>query len=229
MRNLKWTDMALGLVVTASVLLGPALQPAYATTGVPAKPHSVAAAPEGSSTMAAATRPAPKNIRIRWAKKSALLSWSRVAGAKYYDVEVSKQGYYGPWIVWSPKTTRLNLAYTKFPYRDRSGKPYVFRISANGGTWTTVTAKPSFDKRQLKVKTGVKVTKAPGWKKKAVALTKKCVNEGAAMVVGGLVAGGVVLVAATWIPAIGPVTGAVVVTGAVAAGVGQVVYCVLMS
>lgn len=74
---------------------------------------------------------APQRAEVHYASSYAEIRWSAVSDATSYAVEVSKDGYYGPWRQWTTNsaTTVLQIPLAAHPYRDQQGA-YRYKVIA---------------------------------------------------------------------------------------------------
>lgn len=85
---------------------------------------------------------APSRAEVHYSANYAEVRWSAVSDATAYGVEVSKDGYYGPWRRWSTNsaTTTVRIPFNAHPYRDQQGayRYKVFAINSGGSAARSV-------------------------------------------------------------------------------------------
>jgi hypothetical protein len=82
---------------------------------------------------------APQRAEVHNTSTYAEVRWSAVSDATGYAVEVSKDGYYGPWPRWttSSATTAVRIPFDQHPYRDGRGA-YRYQVIAINGDGSAV-------------------------------------------------------------------------------------------
>lgn len=170
-----------------------------------------------ASVPAAATKPGPTGVTIGFVSGGVRLSWNPLAGAKTYQIIISKRTYYGPYAGHYTTSTAITLPWAWFPYASTGAdQPYQFEVSAKGG-FTTAASFVHIPSSISKVST----------KRTSAARSKmaECAKNGGAVLLVTAASGGVVGLAATWIPVIGEVTWAGVAATAAATGGATFLAC----
>jgi hypothetical protein len=177
------------------------------------------------SSVVALSRPAhaisaPQRAEVHYTSTYAEVRWSAVSDATSYAVEISKDGYYGPWRWWTTNsaTTVLRVPLDGHPYHDQLGA-YRYKVIARNSAGSAART-VSVDRSE-----GYGVSTADHQKaaSKANSCLKRGLKAGATTAAGA----GIYAVAASWIPGVNAVTAsAVAVTVSGSAGSAYVV-CLL--
>lgn len=151
---------------------------------------------------------APTRAEVHYTSSYAEVRWSAVADATSYAVEVSKDGYYGPWRRWTTNSahTVVDIPLSAHPYSDQEGA-YRYKV------WAINSAGSAARSVVMSKTQGSGVSTADT--KKAAAKGNSCLKQGLAAGATTAAGSGVYAVAAAWIPGVNAMT-----AGAVAATTG---------
>ncbi|MFC8597791.1 hypothetical protein [Isoptericola sp. NPDC057191] len=161
----------------------------------------------------------PTNVKVYYTKKQIVVTWNKAKNAKFYQVWVTKQGYYGPYNAYTTKNTHKAINKSVLPYRNTKGYLRVEVVAKNGKSSSAVV---KTSKVQIK---GKKVSTKH--KKAAARKAKSCLNQGmtAAVVVTG---SGVLYTGVTYfVPGLNVVTFGGVMAGAGTTGAATYVACLV--
>lgn len=151
---------------------------------------------------------APARAEVHYASTYADVRWAAVADATSYAVEVSKDGYYGPWRRWvtNSATTSVRIPISAHPYRDQQGayRYKVIAMNSGGSASRSVVLTRSQG-------SGV----STGDSQKAAKKANSCLKQGLAAAAAAGATSGPVAIASAWIPGVNAVS-----AGSVAAAVG---------
>jgi hypothetical protein len=163
---------------------------------------------------------APTRAEVHNTASYAEVRWSAVPDATSYAVEVSKDGYYGPWRRWttSSATTAVDIPFTAHPYRDRQGayRYKVFAMNSGGSASRSVLLSRS---------QGYGVSTADA--QKAAAKGNSCLKQGLVAGASTAAGSGVYALAAAWVPGVNAISATAVAATAGATGTGTWVVCLL--
>lgn len=162
---------------------------------------------------------APQRAEVHNTSTVAEVRWSAVSDAMGYAVEVSKDGFYGPWRRWTTNsaTTAVQIPFSAHPYRDRQGayRYKVIAMNSSGSASRSVVVSRS---------QGYGVSTADT--QKAATKANSCLQKGLVAGATTAAATGVVTIASAWIPGVNAVTAAGV--GAATAGSSAATYVVCL-
>ena len=163
---------------------------------------------------------APQRAEVHYASTYVDVRWSAVADATSYAVEVSKDGYYGPWRRWSTSSsvTNVRIPLADHPYRDRGGsyRYKVFALNSDGSAARSVVV----TKLQ-----GSAVSVAD--KEKAAGKANSCLKQGLAAGVAAASTTGVAAIVTAWIPGANLVTAGMVAASTGSASASAYIVCAL--
>jgi hypothetical protein len=163
---------------------------------------------------------APQRAEVHYGPSSADVRWSAVSDATSYAVEVSKDGFYGPWRRWatSSAVTTLQIPLSAHPYRNQQGayRYRVFAINSGGSASRSVVLSKS---------QGYGVSS--GDNTKAATKANSCLKQGLAAGATTAAGSGVYAVAAVWVPGVNAVSAAAVATMTGGSAAGTYVVCLL--
>ena len=152
----------------------------------------------------------------------AKVSWNRVPGATKYMLEISRRGFYGPWVPHVTKRPSEIISYRDFPYRTaKSRAPYILQVRAfKNGSWGSASSRIM---RTRVAGRGVSVKKPAKASKKM----SDCLKVGLAAGITTATSTGLVRLAAVWIPGLNALTGAQIAATSASAAVSAGVYCLV--
>jgi hypothetical protein len=163
---------------------------------------------------------APQRVEVHYTSSAAEVRWSAVSDATSYTVEVSKDGFYGPWRRWTTNsaTTTVRIPLTAHPYRDQQGA-YRYQVWASntsgGGSRTVVMSKSQ----------GYGVS--TGDTQRAATKANSCLKQGLAAGATTAAGSGIYAVAAAWVPGVNAVSAAAVGTMTGGSAAATYVVCLL--
>jgi hypothetical protein len=162
---------------------------------------------------------APQRAEVHYTSSYAEVRWSAVSDATSYSVEVSKDGYYGPWRWWntSSATTVVQIPLTAHPYRDQQGA-YRYKVIARNSAGSASRSVV------LNRSEGYGVSTADH--QKAASKASSCLKRGLKAGATSAAGAGVYAVAAAWIPGVNAVTASAV--GATVGGSAGAAYVVCL-
>lgn len=163
---------------------------------------------------------APQRAEVHYASTYVDVRWSAVADATSYAVEVSKDGYYGPWRRWgtSSAVTNVRIPLADHPYRDRAGsyRYKVIALNSDGSASRAVV---------LTKLQGSAVSVAD--KEKAASKANSCLKQGLEAGVATGATTGVAAIVTAWIPGANVVTAGMVGASSGGAAASAYIACVL--
>jgi len=163
---------------------------------------------------------APSRAEVHYSSSYAEVRWSAVSDATAYGVEVSKDGYYGPWRQWAVNsaTTRIRIPFSEHPYRNAAGatRYKVTASNSSGGASRTVALNRS---------QGYGVSTAD--RNKAASKANACLKQGLAAGATTAAGSGVYAVAAAWIPGVNAVSASAVAAATASTAASTYVVCLL--
>lgn len=163
---------------------------------------------------------APSRAEVHYASTYAEVRWAAVSDATAYGVEVSKDGYYGPWRRWSTTsaTTTVRIPFDAHPYRDQQGayRYKVFAINSGGSAARSVVLTKS---------QGYGVSTADS--QRAATKANSCLKQGLAAGVTTAASTGVYAVAAAWVPGVNAVSAGAAATLTGGSAAATYVVCLL--
>jgi hypothetical protein len=163
---------------------------------------------------------APQRAEVHYTSSYAELRWSQVSDATSYAVEVSKDGYYGPWRRWTTNsaTTVLQIPLGAHPYSDQQGayRYKVWAINSGGSAARSVVVDRS---------EGYGVSTADH--QKAATKANSCLKRGLKAGATAAAGAGVYAFAASWIPGVNAVTASAVAVTVSSSASSAYVVCLL--
>lgn len=178
-----------------------------------------------ASSVLALSRPAhaiaaPQRAEVHYTSTYAELRWSAVNDATSYAVQVSKDGYYGPWRQWSTNsaTTVLRIPLDAHPYRDQQGayRYKVWAINSGGSAARSVVLNRS---------QGYGVSTADA--QRAATKANSCLKQGLAAGATTAATSGIYTVAAAWVPGVNAVGAGAMATFTAGSAATTYVVCLL--
>lgn len=173
----------------------------------------------GGASPAHAAVSATSTIEVHHTLSLAKVDWAAATGAVKYNVEVSKVGFYGPWRLWPTTSTVLNVALTDHPYRSSQGF-YKYRVYSYDAAGHSASKATVYEKSGG---SGVSSSNSSS----AANKVNTCIKQGLAAGLATGAAGGIVVIAAAWIPGIGEVTAASVAAAAASIAAGTFAVCLI--
>lgn len=163
---------------------------------------------------------APSRVEVHYSSSYAEVRWTAVSDATTYYVEVSKDGYYGPWRQWSVSsaTTRIRISFADHPYRGSSGA-YRYKVTASNSSGYA-SRSVALNKSQ-----GYGVSTAD--REKAASKANGCLKQGLAAGATTAAGSGVYAVAAAWIPGVNAVSASAVAAATASTAASTYVVCLL--
>jgi hypothetical protein len=163
---------------------------------------------------------APQRAEVHNTSSYAEVRWSAVSDATGYAVEVSKDGFSGPWRRWttSSATTVVTIPFNQHPYQDRQGSYRYKVIAFNGGG-------SAYRSVVLSKSQGYGVSTADT--QKAASKANSCLSKGLAAGATTAASTGVVTIASAWVPGVNAVTAAGVGAATAASSAATYVVCLL--
>lgn len=162
----------------------------------------------------------PQRAEVHYTSSAAEVRWSAVSDATSYTVEVSKDGYYGPWRRWTMNsaTTTVRIPLTAHPYRDQQGA-YRYQV------WATNSGGSA--SRSVVVSKSQGYGVSSGDSQKAATKANSCLKQGLAAGATTAATSGVYAVAAAWVPGVNAVSAATVATMTGGSGAVTYIACLL--
>ena len=163
---------------------------------------------------------APQRAEVHNSSTYAEVRWSAVSDATSYAVEVSKDGYYGPWRRWNTNsaTTAVRIPFNQHPYQDQQGSYRYKVIAMNGGGSASRSV-------VLSRSEGYGVSTADT--QKAATKANSCLKRGLAAGATTAASTGVVAFASAWVPGVNGVTAAGVGIATAGSSAATYVVCLL--